>query len=500
MDFLSCAHSKNYDSLQAMPFHRLVKTAFILLSVIVCLHFFKESSAFAVSAETEQAALTLRVIEDNEISRINGKYLAFDIGCDEFLEKFSYDDIVKINVNGHSYLAPVCDKRPSVVYSQYYVFLNKTSTYMFGKNFDHIYLAATEVPLQVESGVFTEGDDGYIFSPDVDRPLYATVELYEKNGFAPYNEIASLVRTLDREDYPDLSDEEFANFRMVSGGSIADGILYRSSSPIDSVFNRNTYADTAAQKAQVHTIINLANNEDDAQKLEGFSDTYYSRQNVYYRELPVALTFDEFEEGLLGAFRFMSENKGPYLIHCVEERYRTGVMVALIECIMGAELETIEQDHLKTYQNFYNVSDGVQTPVPQALEPAVNELILSYLELIFDVDKLDPATLSEDAERYLMKIGMTIDEITRLKENLSLNVEKDGTETVNSTAPNKESLHDPANQTESVSVNKGVSSGYGTNSVNSGDHGCALPAVCCAAAVCIALAVRRKRAGDQRHQ
>ena len=37
----------------------------------------------------------------------------------------------------------------------------------------------------------------------------------------------------NREDYPELTDEQFANFRNIATTGMGAGILYRSSSPIN---------------------------------------------------------------------------------------------------------------------------------------------------------------------------------------------------------------------------------------------------------------------------
>lgn len=45
--------------------------------------------------------------------------------------------------------------------------------------------------------------------------------------------------------YPDLSDEQFANFRAITTTGIGAGKLYRSSSPVNPETNRNLIADRA---------------------------------------------------------------------------------------------------------------------------------------------------------------------------------------------------------------------------------------------------------------
>ena len=396
---------------------------FIIISIILFAFLYTNRPKTIYAEESD--ILKVRVIEDNNISLSNGKYIALDISCEKFLEFFSYNDIVTVTVNNHSYDVPVCSTRPSTSLSMYYLYLNFTNKNMFGENFDHIYLASKENLLQIESGIFktsdSESTDKYIFNSELGSPLWAEIKLKEINGFSDYEAISNFVRTAEREDYPDLSDEEFANFRMITSGNIKEGILYRSSSPIDSVYNRNIYADSAAENAGIMTILNLANNQSDAEALAGYYDTYYSNCNIFFADMPLSLTSDEFKHSLKGTLCFMCENRGPYLIHCAEGKYRTGIISALLECLMGADMKTIQDDFLITYENFYTVYDGTQQSIPESLKPAIRKLVYTYLSVLFNTESLDNVDLSEKASTYIKQIGLTDSQITQLRNNLSDN-------------------------------------------------------------------------------
>jgi len=79
-------------------------------------------------------------------------------------------------------------------------------------------------------------------------------------GYLAQYEIRKLVRSNKREDYS--SDEVFANFRAIEMGTIAHGVLYRSSSPIDNELGRASYADTLAKNANIATVVNLTDSAD----------------------------------------------------------------------------------------------------------------------------------------------------------------------------------------------------------------------------------------------
>lgn len=454
------------------------RSIMLLIVSLLMFSFMYESSTINVYAE-ENEVLKVRVIEDNNISAINGKYIALDITCEQFLESFDYNDIVTITVNGNSYDAPVCCERPSTVFSMYYVYLNNSNTYMFGENFDHIYLASKEDLLQLESGVFNavESDDTikYVFNNDLGSPLWAEIKLKEKGGFSDYQTISGFVRTAERDDYPDLSDEGFANFRMITAGDIKNGILYRSSSPIDPVYNRNIYADAAAQKAGIRTIINLADSQSYAESLEGYYNTHYSSCDIYYANMPLSFRSDDFRNSLKESMRFMCEHQGPYLIHCAEGKYRTGVIAALIECFMGADITSVQDDFIITYENFYDVQNGTHLALPETLRPAVTSLVRSYLCTLFDKDSLDNADLAEEAYNFMKELGLTDAEITKLRENLSDNISTvaDTTTVTDTSASENADNYTAASAAETKSAVSDVAMTTGlpnTDSPNTGDE------------------------------
>ena len=167
--------------------------------------------------------------------------------------------------------------------------------------------------------------------------------------------VYNLIRTNNREDYSDMSDEDYCNFRAVKGGSIKEGILYRSSSPIDPFMKRDKYADDCLKKYGIKTIVNLNNHFEDTKKFLNYRDTYYSRQNILFLNTNADITSYNFGKCILRTMRFINENEGPYLIHCMEGQDRTGAVCAIFESLLGASKNELIIDFMKTYENFYRV-------------------------------------------------------------------------------------------------------------------------------------------------
>ncbi|MBQ2739133.1 MAG: tyrosine-protein phosphatase [Oscillibacter sp.] len=248
---------------------------------------------------------------------------------------------------------------------------------------------------------------------DTRIPVLVMLEMEEKGGCLDQYHAHGLSRTNEREDYPHLDDPAFANFRMIRTTGIGEGILYRTSSPIDPELGRNCYADAALESAGVTVIMNLADNLQEAEACEGFGDSYYASQKVIYLDLGVDVSSREFQEGLARGLRFFAENRGVYAIHCTEGKDRAGFAAALLECLMGASAQEVVEDYMTTYFNYYGVEPGTET-----YEVIVRDNIQKILAAAFAVEDIRTADLVREAEEYLQEIGLEEAEITALRTNL----------------------------------------------------------------------------------
>ena len=339
-----------------------------------------------------------------------------DLAADTMLETFALGDIVTVTVEGYgSYDVPVCSNYDDVFMSE------KLLRTVAGK--PQLCLAINYGQLGLEMGIVEKAPAGadfaYQVKEGVEFPINVTIEMKEKGGYVDRLALGLLNRTNVKEDYAELTDAEFANFREITTTGIAPKTLYRASSPVNPEIGRNTYADKAAEEAGIKTFVNLSDSEQVAKAYEGFDDSYYSKQNVIYLSLPVTFTSDTFKEGLAEGFRFMIANEGPYLFHCAEGKDRAGLTAAVLEALMGASIDEIMDDYAKTYINYYDVQDGVQQPIAQEVMDTIREIIVRNMTASFESEDIIAPTLAEAAEKYLLAIGMTADEITALRGKLA---------------------------------------------------------------------------------
>lgn len=264
-------------------------------------------------------------------------------------------------------------------------------------------------------GLGVKGEDGkYTITKDVT----ITISMAEKGAYLEEMEIRDLdsKRTNVREDYS--SDEIFANFRAVTVGDIAEGVLYRTSSPVNPELGRDTYADELIEAAGVKAVINLADSKEVMEAYEGYADTYYSTLNVLTLNMGVDMYADDAKAKLKEAFEFMIANEGPYAFHCTEGKDRAGYFAIVLEALMGGTVEEITADYMLSFENYYHVEKDSDQWNKIASSNVIKDLM--KLAGVETEEALAKADLAKAAETYLTKtIGLTAKQVTALKEVLS---------------------------------------------------------------------------------
>ena len=267
-------------------------------------------------------------------------------------EGFEFEDTIRVSFLDRSIIVP---------YVPSYRCTHSGGTVLVGdKMFKTIPLVAFHSNFVKKNriAVFLENEDrnvDILVAKGVKFPIRFTFELEEKKGYHEEFQVYNLIRTNNREDYADLSDEDYCNFRAVRGGKIKEGILYRSSSPIDPFMKRDKYADDCLRKYGIKTVVNLNNHIEDTKKFENYNNTYYSKQKILFLNSNADITSYNFGKCVLRAMKFINENEGPYLIHCMEGQDRTGAVCAIFASLLGASKNELIEDFMRTYENFYRV-------------------------------------------------------------------------------------------------------------------------------------------------
>ena len=331
----------------------------------------------------------------------------FNLKADSFLTVFEIGDIVTVMVDGYDTVdVPVVAYANNVFTGEYLLSIGDGTGY---------------ITLEVSNGNAAEAIG---IERGVKFPINVAIQMKKKGGYLDYFELRNhITMSLYPDAYPNLSIEEFANFRVVNTTGMGEGVLYRSSSPIDAVLGRNLYADSLARVAGVATFVNLAEGEEAAATYRGVVNSYYVTQNVVFLGVPPTFVNKVFKDGLVKGFRYMIEHDGPYLVHCTYGMDRTGFTIAVLEALMGATADEIKFDYAKTFTNYCSVVDGVQvalTPEQVNLFKTfiVNNMRNSYHTVGVDISDFENVDLAFATEQYLLALGMEKAEIEALKARL----------------------------------------------------------------------------------
>ena len=339
-----------------------------------------------------------------EISK-HGNLVLYMYSSELFEKGYEHGDIVEVSIGDQKWDVPFCTSYSDVDNGE--VVLRAVA------ETDGVVLAINMGDFTTTAGiakkVSIEEEPGYRWEYLMEEPVEITITMKEKGGYREEWLIRQLVRTNERSDYAHLTDEEFANFRVINTTGMGEGVLYRSSSPINPIHGRNIYADEAAKNAGIMTVVNLA---DSYNNYEGTENSYYNSCNVKY--LNLGTDFISEANLIAEGMRFIIANDGPYLIHCNEGKDRAGFVSALLECLMGATIDEVIDDYMVTYYNYYGVEKGTEK-----YDVVVNNNLIKVLNTTFKVDDVYKADLVAEAEEYLMEDGgLTLDEVAALKAKL----------------------------------------------------------------------------------
>ena len=243
-----------------------------------------------------------------------------------------------------------------------------------------------------------------------------TVTVAEPGKYLSIQNALDTVYSNNRADYPD--DAVFANFRALSGGRLKKDTFYRGASPVNDTYNRAVCADGLIRDTGIRFVLDLA---DTREILSGFEEEtrpeYYLSLDARGLVLPIGLSAsfisEDYQQSLAAGLREMMKHEGPYYIHCMEGKDRTGFVCMLLEALAGATGEELEADYMLTYRNYYGILPGSEQYGP------IHEY--KYLDLYHYLADLGSGDTEAGARTYLYQAGMTPDEVDGLQSFLTQN-------------------------------------------------------------------------------
>ena len=265
------------------------------------------------------------------------------------------------------------------------------------------------------------GDDIYA-SNHFDENTTVTITVYESGKFIDIEETLSISYSDDINQYE--SREQFANFREINAGNIKDNLLYRGASPIDNRRKRAETVDIILEELEIKYDIDLADNRatiDGFYQKDDFKSEYFQYLDEEEKVLPLGMAAayktEDFSNKMKTMFLSILNNDGPYYIHCLEGKDRTGYVCMVIEALCGASYEELIEDYFITYHNYYGIEKG--TKKYDAIKAIhIDEMIRYVFDFNNSVNLLT-ANYHSQVNNYLLSIGLQQAEIDAVQNKLS---------------------------------------------------------------------------------
>ncbi len=253
-----------------------------------------------------------------------------------------------------------------------------------------------------------------------------TIELIEKGKYLNIQESRDIHYS---DEQGKQTDEEFANFRNVSVSKIKPNILYRSASPNDNSHNRAPIVDRLIKDANIKYIINLSDSDENIKKQiseENFNSPYFLSLYKNNKVVPLSMNMqfksEDFSNKLVKGLNSIANNDGPYLVHCVEGKDRTGFVIMILEALIGSSYEEIINDYMETYKNYYSITLESDKEKYNTIKETNIDIMLRFITNSDEKTDLSKIDYSSKTYEYLLSIGMkkeNIDKlITRIKKSV----------------------------------------------------------------------------------
>ena len=274
------------------------------------------------------------------------------------------------------------------------------------------------------------GDDVYTMNK-FDKDTKVTITVNTSAKYIDIEETLSISYSDDITQYD--SAEEFANFRQMKAGNLKEGILYRGASPIDNRRNRASTVDKLLEEHHIQYDIDLADKQVTANTFAYVDDKpmltasnfvigdYFQNllddDKVVLLGMAAAYKNDDFAAKMKIMFETILNNDGPYYIHCLEGKDRTGYVCMVIEALCGATYDELIDDYFITYHNYYGIEKG-----SNKYEVIKSMHIDEMIRYVFDFDEdtnLLTANYHTPVNAYLLSIGLTQDQINAIQTKLS---------------------------------------------------------------------------------
>lgn len=210
------------------------------------------------------------------------------------------------------------------------------------------------------------------------------------------------------------------------GGTIKYGKIYRGCELNGSYFNVSLNSDQIdffKNRLSIRDEIDLRSNSDREENnitssALGLGVDYYPIEYKYYQNALTSANASQSANIIKRLAKNLKEDKTTY-IHCQAGADRSATLCVLLEAICGVSQSDIDRDYELTSFSWSYYKDGAQTPEWQGRLRSSGTLgYANYKTFIRDVNNLEGNTFQDRIVRFLLRSGVSIDEINDIRFGL----------------------------------------------------------------------------------
>ena len=246
-----------------------------------------------------------------------------------------------------------------------------------------------------------------------------TVSINEAGKYLSVESTLSINYSDDPTKYD--SEEQFANFREMKVGNLKPGLFFRGASPIDNSRNRAETVDSLLEKNGIKYVIDLADKESSISgskyQIHDYFKSLMDEDKVSFLGMAAAYKSDDFSSKMKTMFDAIMNNDGPFYIHCLEGKDRTGYVCMVIEALCGATYEELIDDYFITYYNYYGIEKGSEKY--EVIKKLHIDEMIRYVFSFEESINLLGLNYHSEANSYLLNIGLSQEEIDSLQNKIS---------------------------------------------------------------------------------
>ena len=135
--------------------------------------------------------------------------------------------------------------------------------------------------------------------------------------------------------------------------------------------------------------------------------------------MSMAYQEDDFSQKLVQGLTAASKEEGPYLVHCVEGKGRTGYVCMVLEALAGSSYQEMIDNYMVTYNNYYSINQESDPGKYKIIKEKYIDTMLRYIAGFgLSFDDFETVDYAYCTKKYLLAIGMQEADINALTDRL----------------------------------------------------------------------------------